>query len=56
MTTAWNRINTTDNGQAFKTWLTNRMITEEVFNEFSFEKIDEWRTKFEQQQQQPNGK
>ena len=55
MATAWERINTTDNGQAFKAWLTNRMVTEEVFNEFNFEKIDELRTKFEKQQQ-PNGK
>ena len=36
MTTAWERIDASDNGQAFETWLTNRQVTADEFNAWSF--------------------
>ena len=51
MATNWERIDATENGPAFKKWLNNRLVAEETFNNFSFVEINEYRTKFEQQQQ-----
>ena len=56
MATPWVQIDSTENGPAFKKWLQNRLVTEEVFNSFSFENINQCRTEFDQQQkQQANG-
>ena len=47
MATSWERIDSTENGPAFKQWLNNRLVTEEAWNNFSFQEINEYRTQID---------
>ena len=52
MSSAWERVDGTRNGPEFKLWLQDRLVTEEGFNGFSFDEINQLRTTFDQQQHQ----
>ena len=52
MATPWDRI--TDD--SYRQWLVNRQVSADEFNEIPVLERSDLRTRFEQQQQQPNGK
>jgi hypothetical protein len=53
----WAQIDSLEDGQEYKRWLSNRFVGEDEFNKYTFEEIDEKRTAFEKwkKEQQDNG-